>query len=146
MIVWFDTSVISKLFVAEADSHRVVAARARFRPRLVLAPIQRFELKNAWQLKVFRGEMPPSKAAEAVCDLTDEIRSGLWFTPEIDTDAVHRRAEDLSSRFSARFGTRSLDVLHVAHAIEVGAAEFLTADTRQARLAEAAGLTLCGMP
>jgi predicted nucleic acid-binding protein len=49
-------------------------------------------------------------------------------------------AERLSASHSEKLGTRSLDVLHVAAAVVLGAKEFHTFDTRQAKLAKAAGL------
>lgn len=51
-------------------------------------------------------------------------------------------AERLSAQHSERLGTRSLDILHVAFAVVLGAREFLSFDQRQAALAAAAGLTV----
>jgi predicted nucleic acid-binding protein len=50
------------------------------------------------------------------------------------------RAGELSREFSRTLGTRSLDVLHVASALELGFRSFLTFDIRQQRLARAVGL------
>ncbi len=49
-------------------------------------------------------------------------------------------AERLSALHSEALGTRSLDILHVAAALVLGLAEFLTFDRRQHALALAAGL------
>jgi predicted nucleic acid-binding protein len=54
-------------------------------------------------------------------------------------------AERLSTSYSERFGTRSLDILHVAAALVLGVKEFHTFDTRQAKLAKAAGLKVKGL-
>ena len=51
-----------------------------------------------------------------------------------------RESERLSGIFTKTLGTRSLDVLHVSHAVVLGVKEFLTFDIRQAALAKAAGL------
>jgi len=53
---------------------------------------------------------------------------------------VMTEAERLSALHSETLGTRSLDILHVASAAVLGLSEFLTFDTRQARLAKEAGL------
>ena len=53
--------------------------------------------------------------------------------------ALDRTAE-LSRTHTAKLGTRALDVLHVASALELGARTFVTYDTRQAALAKAVGL------
>jgi predicted nucleic acid-binding protein len=55
---------------------------------------------------------------------------------------VFLEAERLSAGHSEILGTRSLDVLHVATALVLGARDFLTFDTRQGSLARAAGLRL----
>jgi predicted nucleic acid-binding protein len=46
----------------------------------------------------------------------------------------------LAEHHTPVIGARSLDVLHVAAALVLGATEFCTLDTRQANLAKAAGL------
>ena len=46
----------------------------------------------------------------------------------------------LAQRHGARLGTRTLDTLHVAAALELRAKRFWTFDMRQAKLAEAEGL------
>lgn len=49
-------------------------------------------------------------------------------------------AERLSAQHSEKIGTRSLDIMHVAAALVLGAQTFLTFEKRQASLARAAGL------
>jgi hypothetical protein len=70
----------------------------------------------------------------------DDVATGIWELPVCDLAEVFSRAESLSRKHSAALGTRSLDVLHVATALELGAVHFVTADVRQAKLAKAAGL------
>jgi predicted nucleic acid-binding protein len=53
---------------------------------------------------------------------------------------VHSRAEHLARRHAAVLGTRTLDILHVAAALALGATRFVTSDRRQASLAKAARL------
>jgi predicted nucleic acid-binding protein len=50
------------------------------------------------------------------------------------------RATELSYAHTVTLGTRALDVLHVASALELGARTLVTYDTRQAALARAVGL------
>ncbi len=49
-------------------------------------------------------------------------------------------AERLSARHSEALGTRTLDILHVAAALVLGATQLLTFDDRQAGLARDVGL------
>ncbi|MEO6740054.1 MAG: PIN domain-containing protein [Chthoniobacteraceae bacterium] len=50
------------------------------------------------------------------------------------------RADDISEKHAATEGQRTIDLLHVALALECGAKTFLSFDTRQRKLAKAAGL------
>jgi hypothetical protein len=51
-----------------------------------------------------------------------------------------REAESLAEHHTPTIGSRSLDILHVAAALVLGATEFCTLDTRQGKLAQLAGL------
>jgi predicted nucleic acid-binding protein len=53
---------------------------------------------------------------------------------------MFERAQALAGKHTGRLGVRSLDILHVAVALELQAEAFLTFDRRQARLARAEGL------
>jgi predicted nucleic acid-binding protein len=55
-------------------------------------------------------------------------------------DAGRRRAATKSIQRTAKSGHRTLDVLHVATAVHLGAKEFLSFDIRQKKLARHAGL------
>jgi predicted nucleic acid-binding protein len=47
---------------------------------------------------------------------------------------------DFSRAHTPKLGTRSLDVLHIACAVELGLCQFLTFDVKQRKLAVACGL------
>ena len=57
-----------------------------------------------------------------------------------DADLVVRLARAFSLQRTAHGGHRTLDVLHVATAVHLGARRFLTFDDRQRNLARHAGL------
>jgi predicted nucleic acid-binding protein len=73
-------------------------------------------------------------------DLQIDLNAGLLSSIPVDWAAVHQRAEALSSAHTLAAGHRLADILHVATALHLGAAEFLTFDANQKRLAEAEGL------
>ena len=60
-------------------------------------------------------------------------QSDLW-------EKLVREAESLAEQHTPAIGSRSLDILHVAAALVLGATEFCTLDTRQGKLAQLAGL------
>jgi predicted nucleic acid-binding protein len=67
--------------------------------------------------------------------------SGLWFETELPPTTFEVCTE-LSRVYTPQFGTRTIDTLHVAAALELKADHFWTFDDRQAKLAKAAGLKL----
>jgi predicted nucleic acid-binding protein len=72
-------------------------------------------------------------------DFEGDLKTGIWERVELPENAWELCA-DLARRHGARFGTRTLDSLHVACALELNAERFWTFDDRQAKLAKAAGL------
>jgi len=141
-MIYVDSGIVTKWYLPEADSDRALALRNRFSPPAMLTRLHRLELANAWRLKLFREELPPEAVELASDDFNADIRAGLWHCPAELLDDVYSRAEVLAADYSARLGTRSMDILHVAAAESLGCSHFLTGDRRQARLAEAINLDL----
>ena len=88
-------------------------------------------LKGNW---IFRGIGSGRGLFEADFD------SGGLRLVDLPWRAALDRTAELSRTHTAKLGTRALDVLHVASALELGARTFVTYDTRQAALAKAVGL------
>jgi predicted nucleic acid-binding protein len=65
--------------------------------------------------------------------------AGRWISLPMPENAFELCA-DLARRYGPKLGTRTLDSLHVATALELKAEQFWTFDERQAKLAKAAGL------
>ena len=138
--VYFDSSIITKWYLPEADSAAALRIRARHEPPAILTHLHRVELTTAWHLKVFRRELRLETVVHALADLERDVDTGVWEPPAYDLGDVHARAEQLARRHAAVFGTRSLDILHVAAALALEATRFVTSDQRQASLAKAARL------
>jgi len=100
----------------------------------------RAEVVNSIQLAVHRGTINAEVAALAAADFESDLAEGRLQL----VDALWRRmldlAAELSQEHTAKLGTRTLDVLHVASAVALGAQRFVTYDIRQAALAKAVGL------
>lgn len=73
-----------------------------------------------------------------------DIASGLLQKVSPDKASVFRKANELSETHSASLGCRTLDILHVAAAVVIGAKNFVTFDARQAALATKAGMKVKG--
>ena len=77
-----------------------------------------------------------------LADLKADLISGDLITIPAPWPEIHLAAERLSERHTDSGGHRSMDILHVATAIELGAKVFLTFDANQKKLAIAEGLTV----
>ena len=63
----------------------------------------------------------------------------------VDADqpaAVYEKAKQLARKHTSRLGSRTLDIVHVASALALGAEPFYTFDANQGRLARLEGLGL----
>jgi hypothetical protein len=140
--VYFDSSVITKWYLPERDSAEALRVRDQFSPPSVLTHLHRVELTTAWYLKVFRKELAAATVDQALADLAEDVREGVWQPPRYDLGGVYTGAETLARQQAIRLGVRTLDILHVAAALALGARDFVTNDDRQGRLARTVGLNV----
>ena len=135
-----DSSFLVSLHCADAFHDAARAFMVKTALSLAFTPLHRIEVRNALRNSVARGEMNPSERTLAFRQIDDDLRDGLLIqTPVIWTD-VFRRADDLSEKHAAAEGQRTMDLLHVAAAIESRSKIFLSSDERQRKLARTAGL------
>jgi predicted nucleic acid-binding protein len=102
----------------------------------------RTEIINAICRAAFLGHLDEDGLAEALGDFDADFAQGRLHQADLLWRAALSRAAELSQRHTPTLGTRALDVLHVACALELRCRRFLTFDQRQQRLAAAAGLKL----
>jgi predicted nucleic acid-binding protein len=138
-----DTSFLYGLYVQEAHSAKAATymAGTGSAPLLVTA-LGRFELFNAIRLSVFRRQLNARTAEVDLQTVESDIRAGVLDLVACDWPAIHAEAERLSAKHTIKRGHRAMDVLHVAIALRLGAADFLTFDQNQAKLASAEGLVV----
>lgn len=137
---YFDTGVLLKLYFSEPNSPRAVElVGTLLRP---LTRLHRVEIKAAFAQRFGRGEITEIERDHLLAQLDNDLTDGA-FLPVISAwDDVFAKAEVLADDFGPATLCRSLDILHVALALEMGATEFCTFDRRQAALAAAAGLVV----
>jgi predicted nucleic acid-binding protein len=90
---------------------------------------------------VFRKEISLREAGQAHNELECDRANRLWQEIEMP-ESVWRVGAMLARKHGPKLGIRTLDSLHVACALEMGANAFRTFDERQARLASAEGLKI----
>jgi predicted nucleic acid-binding protein len=136
--IYVDSSFIVSIYIADAHSAQ---ADSRFasRPRPWFTPLHDAEFTHAVERGVFRGAITPSSALKVHEGVQRDLRGGLWLRTDWPM-AAFAVSVQLARAHIAHTGGRTLDTLHVAAALELGATEFWTFDERQAKLAVIVGL------
>ncbi|TLZ60009.1 MAG: type II toxin-antitoxin system VapC family toxin [Gammaproteobacteria bacterium] len=140
--IYVDPSALLKLYLKEPESRAMTAWRAKVGDRLPVTHHGRVELTNGIGLAAYRGIITGDAHDAALAALDDDFAQGRYKQMDVLWRATLKRAGDLSREHTPSIGCRSLDVLHVASAIELELKHFATFDVRQQQLARAAGLKL----
>ncbi len=141
-----DTSFLCALYVAQSSSASALAFMKNQPTALISTSLLFYEFRQSVQFQVFRHSKdatqgyPMGVAQAALSILQANISAGVYRQGQVDWADVHRVAERLAFKHTAKEGHRSFDVLHVATALHLGVTEFLTFDGNQKKLAEAEGL------
>lgn len=136
---YIDSSVLVASYVSESRSTVARQAMAAV-PQLPYTPLHHLEVRNAFRLLVGRKRLTTAESAAVLLHLEDDVAAGRLMQAPLDLYATFSRAEALSARHANRSLSRSLDILHVAAALELSCSRFISLDARQVRLAAACGL------
>jgi predicted nucleic acid-binding protein len=139
-VIYLDTGCFVKLYYPEPDSAKVVDL-IQGKP-VCYTPFHQLEFVNALQLKVFTGSATPAQVAAARALVDADLKAGVVVSAGGQWTDIFKEATKLAEQHSAGIGCRSLDVLHCAVAKALAAAEFMSTDSRQKKLALAMGLNL----
>ena len=142
MSQYADSSFLASCYLSDANTPRAKTYLLGVGMPLVFTALQSLEVRNAFQLGVFRGLFSASEATSARANLERDLQSGRLVKKPVKWPMAFRIASHLSERHSSLTGTRSLDVLHVAAAKTLRAKAFVSFDERQRKLAAAVGLNV----
>ncbi len=141
-----DTSFLCAIYRKQDNTVAALAWRSAMDEPLHITGLLEFEFLQSIRLQVWLHAQDKRKgygqpeADGMIADWEADIATGLVQITSYDSSAVMRQAESLSQTYTTKGGHRTLDVLHVATAVHLGAKEFLSFDTHQRKLAKAAGL------
>jgi len=133
-----DSSFLVSVYIPDQHTPET-DRRMAFRPELWITPLHLAEWAHAVEQHVFRKASSRSDADRFIQLFENDRKQGLWHETDLPGRAFDVCAQ-LARQYAARFGTRTLDSLHVACALELKAGRFWTFDRRQAKLAQAVGL------
>ena len=141
MKIYADPSFLVSLYSPDANS--AAAARtmqASTGDRFVTA-FGELEVVNAFGLRVFRKEVSAAQAQSSLTDFEKDLRDGVLQLRGL-LEPVFERARQLSRQTTAKLGTRTADLLHVAAALELGVDCLYSFDQQQRKLAQTVRLKL----
>ena len=143
MIAFPDTSFLCAFYRRQDNSPAAAAYFKAMPEALHVSGLLLYEFRQSIRFQVWLHARDKSKGYpqtdgdRALADLQTDLDTGAVVVVTADWPDVHRLAETISKRHTMTGGHRSLDVLHVATALHLGAREFLTFDTNQRKLAAA---------
>ena len=141
MKIYADTSFLISLYSPDANSVAAAGAMRSSTGNHYITVFGELEVVNAIGLRVFRKELSSSQAQSSLKDFESDVHNGVFQLQPL-SDQVFERARQLSRQTTARLGTGTADLLHVAAALELGMDCLFTFDLQQRKLAQAVRLKL----
>ena len=139
---YFDTGVLLKLYLPEPRAAEAVAFVNDSPGKPLVNHLHELEMRSALRQKAGRCELTQSECYALIAQVESDLDTGVHDRVTVSWPDVFTTAEALSAAHGVPTLCRSLDTLHVALALELGATEFCTFDLRQSRMAAAAGLNV----
>jgi predicted nucleic acid-binding protein len=136
---YFDTSALVAVYVTEVHSPRARRALRRHRS-IPFTALHRLELRNSLELLVGRALLSSAERDGLVTQIQEDRQAGRLMDAAVDWQVILTSAGDLSIAHTKRCLTRSLDLLHVAAAVELKCEIFVSGDRRQLKAARAVKL------
>ncbi len=141
-----DTSFLCAMYRLQANSNEAAAYFSAMSGPLEVTTLLLYEFRQAVRFQIRLNRYDSAKGykrtegTKMLADLKTDLVSGEVSTVPAPWAQIHLAAERLSELYTESSGHRSMDILHVATAIELGAKVFLTFDANQKKLAESEGL------
>lgn len=139
---YVDPSALARLYLHQEGSREMAKWRAKNSGPLLVTHHGRTELINSICRAAFLKCLSREGMVSALAALDADFADGHLQQADILWRAALQRAGDLSRKHTPTLGTRSLDVLHVACALELRMKQFLSFDQGQRKLAAAESLKL----
>jgi predicted nucleic acid-binding protein len=136
--IYVDSSFFVSIYLRDrhfAEAKRHISRHAR----IWLTPLHRAEWAHSVAQHVFLREISADQA-QTICATFERDRASRFWLEVSVPEMAFERCVSLAQQYATRLNSATLDTLHVASALELGAERFWTFDERQAKLAKAVGL------
>jgi predicted nucleic acid-binding protein len=135
-----DSSFLVSIYRLDGNHAVAGAFMRKHSPSLAFILLHRVELRNALRFAEIQGLITPEERRRTFRRIEEDLREDFLVHATISWSDICRRADDLSEKHMIKNGQRTIDLLHVAAALETGTQLFLSFDQRQRGLAKVAGL------
>jgi predicted nucleic acid-binding protein len=137
--VYPDSSFLFSLVAKDKHTPRASQYMLRSAMSLVFTPLHRLELRNALRNAAGRKEITHEECRTAFTLIEEDLAEKFLVHTAVEWTNIFRRADSLDE-MASETGQRTIDLIHVAMALECEAKTFLSFDNRQRKLAKASGL------
>ena len=141
MTAFADTSFLASLYGSDANSESATRQIEGLRPVFLITPFGELEFITALGAIGFRGQLNALEVDSVIEAFQTDVVTGVLIRKPVPQNA-YSRAITISKLYARTLGSRTLDILQVAIALELSADVFFTFDKDQAKLARRAGLTV----
>ncbi|HEY6348396.1 MAG TPA: type II toxin-antitoxin system VapC family toxin [Candidatus Angelobacter sp.] len=141
MRIYIDTSFLVSLYSPDANSAAAAATMQSSHGDHLVTTFAELELLNALQLRIFRKELSITQVRAGHHAIDTDLQSRV-FQLQPMPEKTFERARQLSLQTTARLGTRTADLVHIAAALELAVDSVYSFDHQQRKLAHALRLKL----
>ena len=141
LIAYADTSFLASLYGTDANSPAAAHQIETLRPTFLITPFGELELITAFEARAFRKLLSTAEVDAAMKVFRGDLAMGVLSRIPVPQNAF-ARAIVLSKLYTRTLGSRTLDILQVAIALELDVEMFFTFDKDQAKFARRAGLAV----
>ena len=144
-MIYLDSSLLFSVHSADTNSREAVRLLQATSEPLAVTQLCEVEVINALSLRIFRGEITIKQAQDSIGDLERNLRNSV-FELRLFPENTFTRARTLAQILTPVIGVRSVDLLHVAAALELSCKSLYSFDRKQRLAAQYAGLNTNLLP
>ena len=142
-MTYCDSSFLASLYVtSDVFNPQARKEASKFTRAIPYTLLNELELLNALRRGLGDGSLDQSAHDAVIRDIDADEADVLLKRADLNQIKLYEKARELSKKHTPALACRSLDILHVASAVVLGAKKFASFDHRQRKLAAAIGLPL----